>query len=101
MMTNMELLAEDWKYDLREYDKRLTALKAKQAELDDIYSMSEEAACRLYNADNKDEVITAIEEEIAQLYDEVEASQPHDECNRTLDPAFRSWADFAQYKGIC
>ena len=78
MMTNMELLAEDRKYDLREHDKRLNALKAKQAELDDIYSMSEEAACRLYNVDAKEEIITLMEEEIASLAEEVDAKAPRE-----------------------
>lgn len=101
MRTNNELRHDEHMYALNRYDNKRNELRAKQAELDDIYAMSEEAACRLYNVDTKDEIITMVEEVIAQLYDEVEALEPCDMRDGTLDPAFSSWSSLANHIGIC
>ena len=66
-------------------------------ELNDVYSMSEEAACFRYNADSKEEVIENLMWELDSLNDKME-SMKHpplsivDTC--CVDEAFGSFAEF-------
>jgi hypothetical protein len=72
-----------------------------EMELADLYSMSEEAACFRYNADNKEEVIDILNAELNTLYkrlDEV-VSEESDECSiGWVDQAFKSLADFERMR---
>jgi hypothetical protein len=71
-------------------------LRELNTELEDVYTMSEEAACFRYNVTYKEEVIILINEEIeavaAQLdeLDNEDASYYKGWC----DPAFRTMGDF-------
>lgn len=71
-------------------------LRELNTELEDVYTMSEEAACFRYNVTYKEEVIILINEEIeavaAQLdeLDDEGVSYYKGWC----DPAFRTLADF-------
>lgn len=46
-----------------------------QAELDDLYQMSEEAACFRYNTDTKQEAITVVLEWIEDLIEQTEEDE--------------------------
>ena len=50
-------------------------LAEAEAELDDIYTMSEEAVCFRYNVKDKDAAITLINEEIEALYRRIEEAE--------------------------
>ena len=62
-------------------------------ELEDVYSMSEEAACFRYNVDNKAEAIAILQAEIDSISDEDEEDSD-DYYRGWCDPAFRTEADF-------
>lgn len=71
-----------------------------EAELDDIYTMSEEAACFRYNVDTKNEAIEILQEHINEAYIELDEAKeklldPDAEHEiGMLDPAFRTLGDF-------
>ena len=71
-----------------------------EAELDDIYTMSEEAACFRYNVDTKNEAIEILQERINEAYVELDEAKeklldPDAEHEiGMLDPAFRTYGDF-------
>lgn len=77
-------------------------LKELNAELDDIYAMSEEAACECYNVECKTEVIELMNDKIQWKNDELEKLEPdvvdEDEDDGWWHPAFRSEASFWAYK---
>lgn len=62
-------------------------------ELEDVYSMSEEAVCFRYNVDNKAEAIAILQAEIDSIVDD-EEDEDDDYYRGWLDPAFRTMADF-------
>lgn len=64
-----------------------------QAELDDLYQMSEEAACFRYNTDTKQEAITAVLEWIEGLIEQTK----EDEDSATDDD---EWDRHIQASGI-
>lgn len=72
------------------------ALSALNAELDDLYTMSEEAACFRYNVDNKQEIIDILTEQIKVL--EAEADEQDDEEGRVFHFAFPTETNFWRYK---
>lgn len=79
-------------------EKLRRELKELNAELDDLYTMSEEAACECYEVDSKEEAISLILDEIESTtkgleYAELEAL-PTLAGWGYLDPAFNSMADF-------
>lgn len=81
-----------------------TKLRALNAELNDIYAMSEEALQFAYNSDNRAEVIAWGQADIADIQaqlDEAEAeNDPDGEMeDRLYHFAFRTEADFWAYKG--
>lgn len=71
-----------------------------EAELDDIYTMSEEAAVFRYNVDTKNEAIEILQERINEAYIELDEAKeklldPDAEHEiGMLDPAFRTLGDF-------
>ena len=71
-------------------------LSALNAELDDVYTMSEEAACFRYNVDTKQEIIDILTEQIKVL--EAEADEQDDEDGRVFHFAFPTETNFWQYK---
>lgn len=74
-------------------------LRELNAELDDIYAMSEEAACECYNVDGKDEIIERKNDEIRRKDEELENLLFNDEDDGWWHPSFRTEADFWAYKG--
>lgn len=79
-------------------DRLRRELKELNAELDDLYTMSEEAACECYEVDSKEEAISIILDEIESTtkgleYAELEAL-PALAGWGYLDPAFDSIDDF-------
>ena len=70
-------------------------LSELQSELDDLYTMSEEAACFRYNTSSKQSAIDMLNDEItcisAKLADK---SDDNDEYAGWCDPAFHTMADF-------
>ena len=71
-------------------------LSEAENELNDIYSMSEEAACFRYLCDTKEEAINILEEDIKELSHKIamlEESED-DEYKGWCDPAFRTEAEF-------
>ena len=81
-----------------ELQRRLKELKA---ELEDIYSMSEENACDLYHVDSKEEAITMAEEEIDSIQAQLDKMlDPDAEVERGLFHfAFVSEPSYWRYKG--
>ncbi len=75
-------------------------LKELKAELEDIYSMSEERACDLYHVDEKSEAITVIEEEIERLQKKLDETDNGDEEEqRMYHFAFPTESAFWRWKG--
>lgn len=71
-------------------------LSEAENELNDIYSMSEEAACFRYLCDTKNEAINILEESIEEITHKIELleEQNNEEYRSWCDPAFRTEADF-------
>lgn len=75
-------------------------LSELDAELQDLYSMSEEAACFRYNVNDKQDAINMLCDEIRYTQGELEAEEvreldPDAERERMmLDPAFATMGDF-------
>lgn len=69
-------------------------LAETEAELQDVYTMSEEAVCFRYNTDTKEEAITAIIEWIEDLIQQIEDAEAKNAPLMTIDPAFSSMAEF-------
>ena len=71
-------------------------LREAQAELDDVYSMSDEAACFRYMVDTKEEAIRIIEEDIEYMQSQIAELETTEnrEYAGWCDPAFRSIGDF-------
>lgn len=69
-------------------------LAEAEAELQDVYTMSEEAVCFRYNTDTKEEAITAIIEWIEDLIQQIEDAEAKNAPLMTIDPAFSSMAEF-------
>lgn len=73
-------------------------LSALNAELDDVYTMSEEAACFRYNVDNKQEIIDILTEQIKVLEAEADENDSNDEDGRVFHFAFPTETNFWRYK---
>lgn len=69
-----------------------------EMELADLYAMSEEAARFRYNVDYKNEAIAMINEDLIEVYNDLELFGDDDDADERYadwaDPAFRSVADF-------
>lgn len=63
-------------------------------ELEDVYAMSEEAACFRYNVDTKAEAIAILQAEIDSIVDDDEEDEDDDYYRGWCDPAFRTIGDF-------
>lgn len=80
-------------------------LKGLNAELSDIYDLSEEAACECYNVDSKAEIIEIMNDEITSKSAELEEAEWNmgDDDDREIERpyhfAFRTEPDFWAYKG--
>lgn len=73
------------------------SISALEAELADLYAMSEEAVCFRYNTDSKQEAIEILDEELKNTYKAIELAEQEAEAELYAgwaDPAFRSVADF-------
>lgn len=71
-------------------------LRDLNAELDDIYTMSEEAACFLYNVDTKEEIILILQEQIQAI--EAEVEEVGDDEAQLYHFAFPTERSFWNYK---
>lgn len=83
---------------MHKMDKMHQALRELEAEIEDVYTMSEEAACFRYNVDNKEEIVQRLKEEEQSLIEQIEYEE-EEEVRKNgsyigIDPAFRSMADF-------
>lgn len=65
-------------------------LRTLEDELDDLYTMSEEAACFRYRVTYKEEAITALNEEIDYTTSQIDELEAEDAPAQLVDPAFRS-----------
>lgn len=63
-------------------------------ELEDVYAMSEEAACFRYNVDSKAEAIDILQAEINSIAEDDDNQESNDHDRGWCDPAFRTEADF-------
>lgn len=63
------------------------------AELADLYTMSEEAACDLYKVCDKEEAIHLLQQRLQAIDDEIEIIERGDTIG-WADPAFRTEGDF-------
>ena len=73
--------------------KHKREISALEVEIEDLYTMSEEAACDLYNVDDKGEALTLREEELQPLYEEyeeLESALEHFGTRHCYDIAFRT-----------
>lgn len=67
------------------------SISALEAELADLYAMSEEAARFRYNVDCKQEAIDILDEELKLLYEKTNLDTSFDNINwGGIDPAFIS-----------
>lgn len=71
-------------------------LSEAENELNDLYFMSEEAACFRYLCDTKEEAISILEESIEEITHKIELleEQNDEEYKKWCDPAFRTEGDF-------
>lgn len=85
------------------YKELCNELSNLQAELDDLYTMSEEAACFRYNVDCKEDIIIGFQETIDDIIRQIEEAEEEEALSKATslwgDPAFRSERDFWKYKG--
>lgn len=66
-------------------------------ELEDLYTMSEEAACFRYHVDFKEDAIDTLKDELEEAYEALENADSEEEAEGYAgwcDPAFRTAADF-------
>ena len=76
-----------------------------EAELEDIYTMSEQAACECYNVDYKEDIIIAFQELIDELIRQIDVAQEEEDIRRASETpqpyhyAFATEREFWQYKG--
>lgn len=69
-------------------------LNILEAQLMDVYSMSERVVCTEYNVDNRQEAIDILEDEIKMLEAQIDYYDNDDELSGWCDPAFRTATDF-------
>lgn len=81
-------------------EKLRRKLKELNAELDDLYTMSEQAACECYEVDTKEEAISILIDEIQSTSKDLEHTE--EEAKPIgwggIDPAFVSLADYYQMR---
>lgn len=65
-------------------------------ELEDLYTMSEEAACFRYHVDFKEDAIDILKDELEDAYEALENAEREEAEGYAgwCDPAFRTAADF-------
>lgn len=74
-----------------------TQIEALESELEDLYTMSEEAACFRYNVDYKEEATDILKNELKEAYEALNEAEREEEAEEYVgwcDPAFRTMADF-------
>lgn len=87
---------------MERFDSLRRRLRELNAELEDIYAMSEEALQFAYNNDNRDEVIALVQADIANIQaqlDDAENDPDGEMEDRLFHFAFPTEADFWAYKG--
>lgn len=74
-----------------------TQIEALESELEDLCTMSEEAACFRYNVDYKEEATDILKNELKEAYEALNEAEREEEAEEYVgwcDPAFRTMADF-------
>ncbi len=82
---------------MKKSEEKQAQIEELENELEDLYTMSEEAACFRYNVDYKQEAIDMLNEELREAYKALEDAELDEEAEQYrgwADPAFRSVADF-------
>lgn len=69
-------------------------LRELNTELEDVYTMSDEAACFRYNVDCKEAIIAILNDEIESVSAKLDELEDNDEYRGWCDPAFRTIGDF-------
>ena len=69
-------------------------LGALEAELEGIYTMSEQAACECYGVNTKEEAIELIKDEIKEVEGKLEEEERTPPGWGMVDPAFMSLTDY-------
>lgn len=75
----------------RDIERQLNIL---EAQLMDVYSMSERKVREEHNVDSKEEAIEIIQDEIKMLEAQIDYCDDDDDLAGWCDPAFRTAADF-------
>ena len=72
------------------------AIQTTDQKLEDLYTMSEEAACFRHNTNSKEEAIEILTEYLEDLYHEYDKPEFEEEVevDEGVDPAFNSIAEF-------
>lgn len=78
-------------------EEKQAQIEELESELEDLYTMSEEAACFRYHVDYKEEAVDILKNELKEAYEalnEAEREEEAEEYAGWCDPAFRTMADF-------
>lgn len=73
-------------------------LNILEAQLMDVYSMSERKVREEYNVDSKEEAIDIIQDEIKMLEAQIDYYDDDDELAGWCDPAFRTMTEFCRMR---
>lgn len=82
---------------MKKSEEKQAQIEELESELEDLYTMSEEAACFRYHVDYKEEAIDILKGELEEAYkafDEAEREEEAEGYAGWCDPAFRTMADF-------
>lgn len=82
---------------MKKSEEKQAQIEALESELEDLYTMSEEAACFRYHVDCKEEAINNLKDELEEAYKAFEEAEREEEAEGYAgwcDPAFRTMADF-------
>ena len=82
---------------MKKSEEKQAQIEELENELEDLYTMSEEAACFRYHVDCKEDAIDILKDELEEAYEAFEEAEREEEAegyDGWLDPAFRTMADF-------
>lgn len=82
---------------MKKSEEKQAQIEELESELEDLYTMSEEAACFRYHVDCKEDAINILKGELEEAYkafDEAEREEEAEGYAGWCDPAFRTMADF-------
>lgn len=82
---------------MKKSEEKQAQIEELESELEDLYTMSEEAACFRYHVDCKEDALGILKDELKGAYEAFEEAEREEEAegyDGWLDPAFRTMADF-------